>query len=70
MTESTDLNFPDETTYGSLLSKCVCWPKMYTILPRIIAPAIINFEGNFARNILSIFENINILENQIVLVDL
>ena len=30
------------------------------ILPWIVAPAIINFEGNFVKNNLSIFEKINI----------
>ena len=46
------------------------WGKSNTVLARIIARAIINFEGNFARKYSSIFGNINILENQVVLVDL
>ena len=42
----------------------------YYIPYYLIAPAIINFEGNFARQYFVNFENINIMENQIVLVDL
>ena len=33
----------------------------HTISPRIVAPAVINFEDDFARGYLWIFENMNIL---------
>ena len=41
----------------------------HTVLPRIIAPEIINFRGILQENILSIFQNIYILGNHIVLVE-
>ena len=40
-----------------------------TVFIRIVAGAVINFEAYFRKNILSIFEKINISKNLIILAD-